>query len=126
MKCVICGKDFIKNRKNQKTCCAECGRRLNIDRILASYHRKKGQSVRRVCSICGKPIDYEAEPYGRRARVHDECVMHDLICTVKAGKKLTAVQYNRMNRRNVSVKDLIEIIGEKENEKRMQNMRQGF
>lgn len=126
MKCVICGKDFEKIRKNQMTCSAECGRLRNISRVLEAYHRNKGKAAARICSICGKPIDYELEQFGRRARVHDECVMRDLICTVKSGHKLTAVQYNRMSRRNISTKDLIVIIGENENEKRVQDLRQSI
>ena len=109
--CTICGRLFDPIRYNQLTCSPECSRKRNCERVKENYKRDKNKTVvLKVCTICGKPIDYDKERSRRYAKMHDDCVMKDLLDTVRSGKRLTDKQYNRMIARALTTKDLIEMI----------------
>ena len=120
--CSVCGRLFDPIRYNQLTCSEECSRKRNCERVKQNYKKNKDRTITRVCTICGKPIDYDKERSGRYAKMHEECVMKDLLDTVRSGNRLTDRQYNRMIARALTTKDLILMIGRERREKEMSDM----
>ena len=117
--CSECGRLFDPIRYNQLTCSPECARARNRNRVKENYKKDKDKTKKlKVCTICGKPIDFDKERNRHYARMHEDCVMKDLLDTVRTGKRLTDKQYNRMMARCINTKDLILMIArERENEK---------
>ena len=122
-KCTVCGKMFDPIRYNQLTCSAECSRIRNCERVKENYKKNKNKTVvLKVCTICGKPIDYDKERSRRYARMHEDCVINDLLDTVRSGHKLADKQYNRMIARALSTKDLIQMIAREKESETMRDM----
>ena len=117
MKCSECGKEFKPKRYNQLTCSSECARLRNCRRVKSNYAKYGQATGPKRCTICGKVIDYEKENLRRYATMHEECLMGDLLDTLRRGDKLTDKQYNRMIARSLTTRDLIQMIArERENE----------
>lgn len=122
--CIICGKLFDPKRYNQITCCQECAKQRNLNRVKDNYRKNVNNANRqKLCTVCGKPIDYAAENKRRYAKMHEDCVLKDLLNTVKSGGKLSDKQYNRMMLRALTTKDLIMMIArEKKDAENMRDM----
>lgn len=122
MKCSECGKEFKQNRYNQLTCSPECARLRNCRRVKDNFHRYGRPTGPKRCTICGKVIDYEKENLRHYATMHEECLIGDLLDTVRQGHRLTDKQYNRMAARSLTTKDLIQMIARERESEQMHNM----
>lgn len=100
--CIVCGKPFIPGRKSQICCSKECGKEQNKRRVMKNWYRNHNKEPHdNYCKICGKKI----EQAGNR-QLHEECVIQDILNTMKAGKKLSPIQAGRIAKRKVSTLDL--------------------
>ena len=117
-KCTECGRMFDPVRYNQLTCSPQCAKLRNCRRVKNNYAAYGKNTEPRRCTICGEFIDYSKENKRRYARMHEDCVIKDLLDTVRKGNRLTDLQYNRMKARCLNTKDLILMLArEKQREK---------
>ena len=123
MKCSECGKEFKPKRYNQLTCSRECAEARNRNRVKANFHKYGHRTGPKRCTICGKVIDYEKENLRRYATMHEECLIGDLLDTVRKGERLTDKQYNRMTARSLTTKDLIQMIARERENEQVRDMR---
>lgn len=120
--CSECGKEFTPRQGKQLTCSRECSVIRNRNRVRDNYKKYGHKTEPKRCTICGEIIDFTKCDLKRYATMHEECVIKDLMDTVKTGKKLSETQYSRMSARGISTKDLILMIGRERREKNMRDM----
>ena len=110
-KCPECFNMFEERSQSQICCSAECTRLRNYKKVMNNYISSDRMQLKaKTCSICGKMINPNIE--GAKARLHEACVMRDLIDTVRSGKKLTGVQYQRLMLKGMRMPDLMEMVKE--------------
>lgn len=126
--CIICGKEFVPHEKLsgiQKCCSKECskenGRRsckkyMNMPENKKKYRElyQKRTKNNTLCRICGKPT--VATNTTHKPFYHEECLVDEAIEIIKAGRKLTNLQYNRLYIKGYSMKELRNIMIERINE----------
>lgn len=120
--CSECGKEFTPRTGKQLTCSRECSVIRNRNRVRDNYKKYGHETKPKRCTICGEIIDYEKCGLRRYATMHEECLIKDLLDTVKRGDKLTDKQYNRMCARSLTTKDLILMIARERREKDMHDL----
>lgn len=128
-KCIICGAEFEPRynlHKTQKCCSRECGkehRRKNqreFYRNNAEYYRQHQREQRRrltvndtKCRLCGEPTT-PSTTTGYKPHYHEECIIEDCLDALRQGRRLTGAQYQRANQRGLTLKELHEILAERD------------
>lgn len=126
-KCIICGAEFEPRYNLHKTqkCCSrecskECTRRWNVDYIRRADVIQKNKERRRrlpindtKCRLCGEPTTPSAAT-GYKPHYHEECIIEDCLDTLRQGRRLTSAQYQRANQRGLTLKELHEILAERD------------
>lgn len=123
-KCIVCGKEFepFFSAPHQKTCCEECRKEYYRQKSRAEYAAHKEECLKKSrnwrkknrtevrCIICGRPVYREYDENGRmkdQTRMHEGCVIDDLIDTIAEGKAFSGLQWSRMHNRGLTRADLI-------------------
>lgn len=112
VECPICGKITEQVNYRYKYCSAEC-RKTGAKEIISRCHKAKYQYQPRpvFCKICGKPTEsYVRDGRHCRRRMHEECILSDVIRTVSEHKRLTSCQKSRIEYLGYTVSDIHEEI----------------
>ena len=118
--CPICGKDVERTSGAVKYCSEKCRNEgnqmhyeLRMKQIKESY-----VPVQVMCKICGKPVLPERGTLRRYARkqIHEECVINDVINTVRNGERISSCQMTRLVTRGLCMEDIREEIRMREEE----------
>jgi len=111
--CKICEKEFETNNRRKVCCsakCADINKRI-ITKQWNELHSRDYQRNRKngctLCRICGKPIHRDVHKRST-ATMHDDCVYKESAEILKAGKKLTDAQVQRLYARGYTIKEFIE------------------
>ena len=128
-KCIICGAEFEPRynlHKTQKCCSRECGRELRrknqreFYRNNTEYYKQKSHAYRlknftdsTLCRLCGEPTTPSAAT-GYKPHYHEECIIEDCLDALRQGRRLTSAQYQRANQRGLTLKELHEILAERD------------
>lgn len=119
--CPICGKMFSTTRSQKVYCSYECYR-INVRNTSKYYYMANKDHIKRkireyrptaLCKLCGQLINQPLIHTTRRSskQFHDECVIIDAKNTIKSGRYLTNVQYQRLLSRGYTVTELKEEMG---------------
>lgn len=121
--CIICGKEFepyYALRNKQVTCGSKkCVTQRNIQYTKSYYAIEENNKRRKLhqrrhgtayCRICGKKIERNHDLNFRvsNSTMHDECVINDVLETLKKGEKLSSAQVQRIYQRGYTIKELRE------------------
>jgi hypothetical protein len=128
-KCIICGAEFEPRynlHKTQKCCSRECGKELRrknqreFYRNNTEYYKQKSHAYRlkkfadsTLCRLCGEPTTPSAAT-GYKPHYHEECIIEDCLDALRQGRRLTGAQYQRANQRGLTLKELHEILAERD------------
>lgn len=126
-KCIICGAEFEPRynlHKTQKCCSRECGkehtRRQNVgynrraDVIQKNKERRRRLTINDTkCRLCGEPTTPSAAT-GYKPHYHEECIIEDCLDALRQGRRLTSAQYQRAIQRGLTLKELHEILAERD------------
>ena len=101
--CVVCGREF-EGHANRKFCGDECRRKAVNARMNKRYHDMRKQQPERICicEICGKPI---VDPRGNQ-KIHDLCMIEDVMRTLRSGKKVQPAQRNRLQKKGIPISEI--------------------
>ena len=106
--CKMCGRQFEEDGTSRKYCCKECSRKAaNAQKIEWNTANRTYTRAVAYCRICGKPV----EPLGHiRPRIHDECMIADILSTVSSGNNLSKTQLSRKYRLGLTNKEIRELL----------------
>ncbi len=111
-RCRQCGAEFQEDGTSRKYCCKECAvKAAKNSRIEWNNHNRVYQRAVIKCPLCGRevaPVRIGDTVY--QQKIHDDCVVSDIINTVKSGNKLTKLQESRKRRISLTNKQIKELI----------------
>lgn len=115
--CILCGKEFNPYNSRHIYCSKECCYSETLRKKSEEYYecedvrRKKKIYERKrstcYCKICNKPIKRVFIHDHEKTQMHDECIIKDCVETLKAGKKLSTCQRQRLYSRSYTIRELI-------------------
>lgn len=111
-KCMECGTGFSEDGTSRKYCCKACAlKAAGTQRIeWNTKHRVYRRAVIK-CPLCGEAVKPSVSGSGYfQAKYHEECVVADIINTVRLGKALTKTQTSRKYRLGLTNKEIKELI----------------
>lgn len=111
-KCEVCGKSFEFDHTRRKYCSKECFKK-GICAMKKEWRKEHLPYQPKViyCQICGKPVEAELGAVSiSRPKMHEICIINDIVDTIKQGKKLSGTQINRKARLGLTKDEIMEYV----------------
>lgn len=117
VKCPICGRESEQKQQNYIYCsdeCREIGKKNQEKKWRKSrlenareYYRKHRMDREVRCIICGQNVTgYIVHDRLCRPRLHDECIIAEIIITLKKGEKINTTQMSRIATRGITLRSI--------------------